>query len=68
MTETFKYPKKRDEKKIDIKENGDINFWCEELNLRSDELKEIVRMVGPGVHDVRLHIAKKLLISWPVTY
>jgi hypothetical protein len=68
VTETFKYPKKRDEKKIDIKENGDINFWCEELNLRSDELKEIVRMVGPAVHDVRLHIAKKLLISWPATY
>lgn len=68
MTETFKYPKKRDEKKIDIKESWDINFWCEELNLRSEELKEIVNKVGPAVHDVRLHIAKKLLISWPATY
>ncbi len=68
MTESFKYPKKRDEKKIDIKESWDINFWCEELNLRAEELKEIVSMVGPAVHDVRLHIAKKLLISWPATY
>lgn len=68
MTKTFKYPNKRDEKKIDIKESWDINFWCEELNLRSEELKEIVRMVGPAVHDVRLHLAKKLLISWPATY
>ncbi len=56
------------EKKIDVKESWDINFWCEELNLRADELKEIVRTVGPQVHDVRLHIAKKLLLSWPKAY
>ncbi len=68
MSETLKYPTKRDEKKIDIRESWDINFWCEELNLRSEELKEIVNMVGPAVHDVRLHIAKRLLISWPATY
>lgn len=59
----------REEKKtINIKESWDINYWCEEFNLRAEELKEIVKEVGPSVHEVRLHLAKKLLINWPVSY
>lgn len=57
-----------DDKKINIRESWDINYWCDELNLKADELKDIVKHVGPKVHDVRLHIAKKLLINWPVVY
>lgn len=53
---------------INIKEAWDVNFWCDELNLKADELKEIVRQVGPAVHDVRLHIAKKLILKWPLAY
>lgn len=68
MKETSKYPRKRDEKKIDIRESWDINFWCEELSLRAEELKEIVNKVGPSVDDVRLHLAKQRLIFPPVTY
>lgn len=56
------------EKKIDVKESWDVNFWCEELNLRAEELKEIVKTVGPEIHDVRLHIAKKLMLDWPKAY
>lgn len=54
--------------KINIKESWDVNFWCDELNLKADELKEIVRQVGPAVHDVRLHIAKRLILKWPLAY
>lgn len=54
--------------KINIKEAWDVNFWCDELNLKADELKEIVRQVGPAVHDVRLHIAKRLILKWPLAY
>lgn len=54
------------EKNIDVKEPWDINFWCEEFNLRAEELKEIVKLVGPKVHDVRVHLAKRLLLAWPV--
>jgi hypothetical protein len=61
-------PRKEEENKIDVRESWDINFWCEELNLRAEELKEIVKIVGPQVHDVRLHIAKKLMLSWPKAY
>lgn len=60
--------RKEVESRIDVRESWDVNFWCEELNLRAEELKEIVNMVGPEVHDVRLHIAKKLLLSWPKAY
>lgn len=57
-----------DDIKINVMEAWDVMYWCEELNLKAEELKEIVRQVGPGVHDVRLHLAKKLLINWPATY
>ena len=54
--------------KINVMEAWDVMYWCDELNLRDEELKDIVRQVGPAVHDVRLHLAKKLLINWPSTY
>jgi hypothetical protein len=68
MTDTIKHGRKYDELKINIKEAFDVHFWCEELNLKSEELVDIVKQVGPLVHDVRLHIAKRLLINWPVAY
>jgi hypothetical protein len=68
VADTIKHPKKRDGMKIDIKESWDINYCCEELNLRADELKAIVVKVGPAVQDVRLHLAKKQLIDWPANY
>lgn len=68
MTESFKHTGKYDELKINIKEAFDVHFWCEELNLKSEELMDIVKQVGPLVHDVRLYLAKRLLINWPVAY
>lgn len=68
IVEPKKMTKARDERKIDIRENWDINYWCDELNLKAEELREIIKEVGPGVHDVRLHLAKKLLINWPASY
>lgn len=54
--------------KSEILESMDISYWCEELNLKADDLREIIRIVGPAVHDVRLYLAKRLLINWPVAY
>ena len=67
MTESGQQ-KVMDDRKINVMEAWDVMYWCDELNLRADELKDIVRQVGPGVHDVRLHLATKLLINWPTTY
>jgi hypothetical protein len=68
MTDQIKPEISNHDTKIDLKETLDVNFWCEELNLRADELRDIVKQVGPAVHDVRLYLAKKLLINWPVSY
>lgn len=57
-----------EEKLINIKESWDVNFWCDELNLKADELKEIVKEVGPVPNDVRIYITKKSLLKWPQTY
>lgn len=54
--------------RINVKEAWDVNFWCDELNLRAEDLKEIIKQVGPMVHDVRLHLAKNLLVKWPQAY
>ncbi len=64
----MEFTRNENDEEIDVRESWDINFWCEELNLRAEELKEIVQKVGPQVHSVRLHIAKKLMLSWPITY
>lgn len=68
MTDSFKHAAQTTELKINIKEAFDLHFWCEELSLKKEELLEIISQVGPLVHDVRLHIAKRLLINWPVAY
>ncbi len=51
--------------KINLEEEASLSFWCEELSLRAEELKEIVKKVGPKVQDVREYLAKKFLDSWP---
>lgn len=53
---------------MNLKEAQDVNFWSDELNLKAEELREIVRHVGPQVHDVKLHLAKNLLSNWPAIY
>ena len=53
---------------IDVKEAWSIHYWCDELNLRAEELKEILKLVGPLAHDVRVHIAKKLILQWTLAY
>lgn len=53
---------------INLKEAWDINFWCDELNLQADDLMEIVKLVGPAVHDVRVYMAKRLILKWPLAY
>ncbi len=68
MTESFKHAEYSNDSMINIKEAFDLNFWCEELSLKKEELLEIIGQVGPLVHDVRLYIAKRLLINWPVAY
>ena len=57
-----------DEKRINVKESWELNHWCDEFNLKAEELKEIVKKVGPEVHNVRVHLAKKFIGLGPVLY
>lgn len=59
---------KSSEQFINVKELWDINFWCDELNLKAEELTEIISEVGPEVHQVRMHLARNLLEKWPLAY
>lgn len=43
---------------VHLNESWELNRWCEELNLRSDELIEIVKKVGPAIADVRDYLAR----------
>lgn len=57
-----------DLKEINLQKSWNVNYWCEELNLCAEDLKEIVKAVGPSVHEVRVFLAKKLLLSWTRAY
>ena len=46
---------------LNLKESWEVNSWCEELNLRADELKEIVQKVGSNIHAIREYLAKRSL-------
>lgn len=48
---------------IDLSEGWEINHWCEELNLRSEELTEIIRRVGANLDAVRGDLAHRSLQS-----
>ena len=52
-------PKRHLGSEIHLKGNWELNRWCEELNLRAEELKEIVKKVGPRFDDISAYITKK---------
>lgn len=68
MTNELRSQPKPENHNGEILESMDISYWCEELNLKAEDLREIIRIVGPAVHDVRLYLAKRLLINWPISY
>ena len=68
MIENQELPMMKDESSINMSKSKDVTFWCEELNLRAEDLKEIVKKVGPSIHEVRVFLAKKLLSQWVVQY
>lgn len=38
---------------IDIKKSWNLNHWCQEFNLRAEELIRIVKRVGPSLAAIR---------------
>ncbi len=48
--------------RIDILEKGELNHWCDELNLQADELTEIVKNVGPNLEAVRDYLVRRSMM------
>lgn len=55
-------PKHIDRSHIHVNNRWELNRWCEELNLRADELKEIVKKVGNNVQAVREYVVRRNLL------
>lgn len=66
MEQNFERIKK--EVRKDIIDFSDLCYWSEELNLQVEELKEIVKIVGPSLHDVRLYLTKRSILLWTLAY
>ncbi len=49
--------------KINLRVSWELNHWCEVFNLRSEELREIVKKVGPDVDAVRAYLARKSIFK-----
>lgn len=44
---------------IQIHQSWRINHWCDYFNLRAEELKEIVKKIGPDVKHIQDYLALK---------
>lgn len=45
--------------RIDLREGWEMSHWCDELNLRHDELQEIINEVGSSLEAVREHLVRR---------
>lgn len=59
MQSDHEIPKRPLGPEIHLNGNWELNRWCEELNLRAEELKEIVKKVGPRFKDIKAYITKR---------
>lgn len=48
--------------RIDTREEWEMTHWCEELNLRDDELKSIIHEVGPSLMAIRDYLARRSIV------
>jgi|GraSoiStandDraft_46_1057282.scaffolds.fasta_scaffold56410_2 Protein of unknown function (DUF3606) len=44
------------EQRIDVQNEGQLRYWCEELHASEEELRRAVEHVGPDVDKVREHL------------
>ena len=48
----------QDALRVSVNEPWEVRYWCEELGVTPEQLKQAVRRVGPMVEDVRLELGK----------
>ncbi len=53
MSDKPKQLGERDGQRIDVSQESDCRYWSDKFGISGDRLREIVREVGPMVHDVQ---------------
>lgn len=58
MPDNLKKTGKGDDIRININQAHEIVYWCGDLGITPEKLKEAVRKVGPMVKDVKKYLGK----------
>lgn len=48
-----------DVERVNVHDEQELRYWCDELGCTADELEEAVSAVGVEVADVRLHLSQR---------
>ena len=64
MTETKHVTGPRDRTTINMREGFDLRYWCSELGVSAEQLREITSRVGDRVDDVRKALASSSHNAW----
>ena len=58
MADDLKKTGKRDDSRINMAEDHEIDYWTDALNVSEKELREAVQAVGDNVEKVRQYLRK----------
>ncbi len=58
MTDDLSKRRPQDASRINVNEKWELQYWCKELRVTADELKQAVKKVGVMVKDVRRQLGK----------
>ena len=56
MPDDLKYRGPADRTRINVNESWELAYWCKELGVTPEQLKQAVRAVGVMVADVRRYL------------
>lgn len=59
MTDSLKDRVPKDPSSIDINEERELRYWCDQFQCKPDELRVAVDAVGTSVQDVRIYLGKE---------
>lgn len=59
MPDNKKIKRPLDSKRIDIRDPGEVDYWCGAFRCTSSELEEAVKVVGTSASKVRKWLSKK---------
>ena len=55
------------EQRIDVQDERELRYWCEQLQASEEELRRAVDQVGPDVDKVREHLVGRFTCGGPTS-